>query len=192
MASRGGGRPPPWVNPNTLRGVTSNPLGVGGPSRSLMAKRDFRVGQARLRYEQQQAAEEAAKTALGGLTSLRQAAETEQDLVATTPQELTIRDEVPNLGSIRSSLTNWEEVPGIQQIPISEFDSSPKDLFYAADDLARVRSLANEIRLCACRKYSDTRQQKRLVCPFPAQEQHGSGTRLRFPAYRHPTFVDQL
>ena len=147
MASRGGGgRPPPWVNPNTLRGVTSNPLGVGGPGRSLMAKRDFRVDQARLRHEQQQAAEKAAKTALEGLTSLRQAAETEQDLVATTPQELTIRDEVPNLGSIRSSLTNWEEVPGIQQIPISEFDSSPKDLFYAADDLARVRSLANEIR----------------------------------------------
>ena len=76
MASRGGGgRPPPWVNPNTLRGVTSNPLGVGGPGRSLMAKRDFRVDQARLRHEQQQAAEKAAKTALEGLTSLRQAAE---------------------------------------------------------------------------------------------------------------------
>ena len=66
--------------------------------------------------------------------------------LARTPQELTIRDEVPNLGSIRSSLTNWEEVPGIQQIPMSEFNAAPRDLFYAADDLAHVDSLANEIR----------------------------------------------
>ena len=92
MASRGGGRPPPWVNPNTLRGVTSNPLGVGGPGRSLMAKRDYRVDQARLRHEQQQAAEKAAKTALEGLTSLRQAAETEHDeylkLLESAPTEV--------------------------------------------------------------------------------------------------------
>jgi hypothetical protein len=66
--------------------------------------------------------------------------------LARTPQELTIRDDVPNLGSIRSSLTNWEEVPGIQQIPMSEFNAAPRDLFYAADDLAHVDSLANEIR----------------------------------------------
>lgn len=64
----------------------------------------------------------------------------------TGARALKVRDHIPNRSSIASSLTDYEVLPGIQQIPISEFDSKPTDLFYAKDDLDRVRKLTEEIR----------------------------------------------
>jgi len=77
MASRGGGgwRPPPGTNPLTPR-ISSNPLGAGGPGRSLIAERDFKVDLIR-----KQMAEKAAGTFTEGImqalpANLAQAAET--------------------------------------------------------------------------------------------------------------------
>ena len=59
---------------------------------------------------------------------------------------LTVRDNVPNTDSIHSSLTDYEVLDGVKEIPIKEFDAAPRDLFYAADDLAKVRKLTKEIK----------------------------------------------
>mgnify|MGYP003150302099 CR=1 FL=1 len=58
---------------------------------------------------------------------------------------LRVTDNVPNLSSISASGT--EEIGGgIREIPLSQFDSDPKDLFYAADDLRKTEALAEKIR----------------------------------------------
>ena len=59
---------------------------------------------------------------------------------------LEVLDDVPNTASISASLSNYEELPGIQQISISEFDAKPTDLFYAKDDIERVKTLAADIK----------------------------------------------
>lgn len=54
---------------------------------------------------------------------------------------------VPNTESISASMSDWYELPGIREVPMSEFGSSkPHDNFYAAGDIQRSRSLAEEIR----------------------------------------------
>jgi len=59
---------------------------------------------------------------------------------------LSIGETIPNTGSIDSSLVDYEILPGIREIPLSEFASSPKELFYAADDIAWAKSLAEKIK----------------------------------------------
>ena len=59
---------------------------------------------------------------------------------------LTVRDMIPNLGSIDSSLTGYEKLRRIRVVPMAGLDSAPRDLFYAADDIRRCERLAEQIR----------------------------------------------
>ncbi|MGE3705131.1 MAG: ParB N-terminal domain-containing protein, partial [Vicinamibacterales bacterium] len=54
-------------------------------------------------------------------------------------------DGIPNQASIGASLGEYEVLPGIRTLPLSDFDAAPRDLFYAADDLRAVRHLAGQI-----------------------------------------------
>ena len=60
-------------------------------------------------------------------------------------ENLTVREEIPNRDSIAASLTNYEILPNIIHIPISKFDAKPTDMFYAKNDLDKVRKLATDI-----------------------------------------------
>ncbi len=54
---------------------------------------------------------------------------------------------VPNTESISAGFYEWHELPGLREVPMSEFGSAkPHDNFYAANDIQRSRSLAEEIR----------------------------------------------
>lgn len=56
---------------------------------------------------------------------------------------------VKNRSSIDAELsgTDYRELPGIRRVPMSDFDvTSPNDLFYAADDIAKAKQLADAIR----------------------------------------------
>ena len=54
---------------------------------------------------------------------------------------------VPNTESISAGMDDWYELPGLREVLISEFGSAkPHDNFYAANDIRRSRSLAEEIR----------------------------------------------
>jgi len=56
-----------------------------------------------------------------------------------------VMDHVPNLSSISASFEEWDEMPGIREVPMSDF-GGPKTVFYAADDFRRSRELAAAIR----------------------------------------------
>lgn len=56
---------------------------------------------------------------------------------------LRVADDIPNTGSISSSLIDYEVLSGIREVPLSEFDISP---YHAADDNNRVSRLAWEIK----------------------------------------------
>lgn len=58
-----------------------------------------------------------------------------------------VRDEIPNRGSIRSSLDDYTVLPGVREIPLSEFTAiAPTDVFYARNDIDKAKRLAEEIR----------------------------------------------
>jgi len=60
---------------------------------------------------------------------------------------LKVSDQVNNLSSIGASLSQYEILPKIREIPMSDFgDSSPHSNFYARDDIGRCQKLANEIK----------------------------------------------
>lgn len=54
-------------------------------------------------------------------------------------------DGVPNTESISASLYEWEELPGIRNVSMSDF-GGPKSVFYAADDFRKSEKLSEEIR----------------------------------------------
>ena len=57
-----------------------------------------------------------------------------------------IQGPVPNTSSISSSLTDYEELQGLRVVPLSAFEvTDAKDLFYAANDIDRVKNLAQQI-----------------------------------------------
>lgn len=57
----------------------------------------------------------------------------------------TVLADVPNTPSISASFDDWEELPGIREVPMSDF-GGPRSVFYAADDFRRSRELASRIR----------------------------------------------
>ncbi len=65
---------------------------------------------------------------------------------------LAVRKKIPNLGSIESTLSDFEELPGIREIPLSDFPTVGKDAykatdhFRAVDDINRVSKLADQIK----------------------------------------------
>lgn len=56
----------------------------------------------------------------------------------------TVREEIPNLDSISASLENYEEVPGIRDIPLSEFDLTGRAYDKYGTD--RIKKLAEAIK----------------------------------------------
>lgn len=55
--------------------------------------------------------------------------------------------QIPNTESISAGFNEWHELPGIREVPMSDFGSAkPNDNFYAANDIQRSRGLAEEIR----------------------------------------------
>lgn len=59
---------------------------------------------------------------------------------------LKVGEIVKNQSSIPASFSKYEIEKGIKSIPISDFKSSPTDLFRSADDLKRVSELAKQIK----------------------------------------------
>lgn len=66
-------------------------------------------------------------------------------LAGTTLNGLEVKDSIPNTSSISASLDNYKVLRGVRSIPISEFNASPHDLFYATSDFDRVDNLAKSI-----------------------------------------------
>jgi len=58
--------------------------------------------------------------------------------------ELSVRNDVPNTSSISASLTDYYEVPGIRNIPLSEFHLTGKS--YSIEEDNRIKSLENQIK----------------------------------------------
>ena len=52
---------------------------------------------------------------------------------------------ISNLGSISATLTDWEELPGIREISMSDWEADPHKLFYSKSDIDRCKKLAAEI-----------------------------------------------
>lgn len=59
---------------------------------------------------------------------------------------LRVGTNISNTDSISASLLDYEELAGIRAIPISEFKSAPRQLFYAKNDLDYVDRLAGKIK----------------------------------------------
>lgn len=57
---------------------------------------------------------------------------------------LTVRRDVPNTSSISASLTLYEVLKGIREVPMTIF-GGPRSVFYAADDFKRSEILAQRI-----------------------------------------------
>lgn len=57
---------------------------------------------------------------------------------------LKVRPDIPNTSSIEASIPDYEILPGIRAVPISDFDP-PSTFFYAKDDWQHGHSLAQAI-----------------------------------------------
>lgn len=62
-----------------------------------------------------------------------------------TVDGLTVRSDIPNQSSIQSSFNDYEILPGIREIPMSEF-GGPKSVFYSTDDFQKSKELAEKIK----------------------------------------------
>lgn len=66
--------------------------------------------------------------------------------VGTSIGTLKIRPEVPNTGSISSTLNTYQTLKGIRAVPMANFNSSFQANFYSASDMAKCKSLAEQIK----------------------------------------------
>jgi len=69
-------------------------------------------------------------------------------LAGASVDGLTVLKDIPSTSSISSSFNTGEYtvLKGIRAVPMVDFQTEPKKLFYAADDLQRTNRLAEEIR----------------------------------------------
>jgi len=58
----------------------------------------------------------------------------------------TVGSDIPNMGSISASLVDYTVLKGIRELSLPEWNADPFSTFYAADDHARAKNLAEEIR----------------------------------------------
>ena len=60
---------------------------------------------------------------------------------------LMVSDNIDNMSSIGASFYQYEILPDVREIPMSDFGSAkPTDTFYAKTDIQRCQILANEIK----------------------------------------------
>lgn len=78
---------------------------------------------------------------------LASAGQSEYPAAGATVSGLRVLPDIPNTSSISSSFNQgeYEVLNGIREVPLDDFDSDPKRLFYAADDFERVKQVAREI-----------------------------------------------
>ena len=57
-----------------------------------------------------------------------------------------IGSQISNTSSIAASFNDYTTLSGIRSVPLSDFHSAPRQLFYAADDLERVKQLAELLK----------------------------------------------
>lgn len=62
-----------------------------------------------------------------------------------TVSGLTVRDTVPDRGSIRASLDDYEIVPGVREVPFTAFDIPAKPSYYSKAERERTLHLADSI-----------------------------------------------
>lgn len=67
-------------------------------------------------------------------------------IAGQTVDGLTVRDDVPNMGSIGSSLTDYEILEGIREVKVSDFEDNGKPSFYSTTEEKRVKELASQIQ----------------------------------------------
>lgn len=61
--------------------------------------------------------------------------------------DLDVGEDIANTGSISAELgDDYTVLKSVRTVPLSDFNSAPKDLFYAADDHRMVRALAETIK----------------------------------------------
>jgi hypothetical protein len=58
-----------------------------------------------------------------------------------------LREGIPNMGSIRASLSNYEILPGVRVIPFSAFTKMGRLRYWSASEEKRTKQLAEQIRL---------------------------------------------
>ena len=63
----------------------------------------------------------------------------------STVDGLKVRSEIPNIESISATFINYSKLPGIREVPMSEFDG-PRSVFYATNDFEKGRNLAEKIK----------------------------------------------
>lgn len=64
-----------------------------------------------------------------------------------TVEGLEVKSDVPNTDSISAGLSDYDELPGIRAVPVSDFVSlAPRDMYAASDDLAKVKNLSEQIK----------------------------------------------
>jgi len=64
-----------------------------------------------------------------------------------TVDGLHVGKDIPNTDSIAATLSDNHEIQqGIREVPMSEFNSKPTEMFYAADDIQRTKDLAERIK----------------------------------------------
>ena len=56
-----------------------------------------------------------------------------------------VRDSIPNRSSIAASLNNYDILPGVREIPLSEFDPGPPS-YYSVSEAKWTKRLAEQIR----------------------------------------------
>lgn len=59
---------------------------------------------------------------------------------------LYVLGDTPNQGSIAATFDDYRIMKGIKEVPLSDFNAKPTDLFYAKDDIDRTKALAEAIR----------------------------------------------
>lgn len=60
---------------------------------------------------------------------------------------LSVTKDIPNMSSISASIENPSILEGVREVSMGNIPlTDAKDLFYAADDMAKVRNLASQIK----------------------------------------------
>lgn len=58
-----------------------------------------------------------------------------------------VREQIPNLPSIASSLVNYEILPGVREVPFSAFTKMGRLRYWSPSEEKRTKDLAEQIRL---------------------------------------------
>ena len=58
---------------------------------------------------------------------------------------LRVKGSAPNQDSIAASFNDYEVLPDVREVPLSDFNAAPHEMFYSSSDLKRVRELAEAI-----------------------------------------------